>query len=210
MFVFDFDGVIANSLDLCTEACIRAARQQDYVIQMPANPFADLEHVNFEALAANLDLDSKKFGKDACDFLENSNRIAPIFSGMRCVLSQAATKGLVYILSASPGRTIKQFLQYDQCDEFIYKVVSRDLPGDKVTKLSLLQAQSHSPIFCTVGVGTSDISVAKQVGIPSIGVAWGWQEPDLLRSVGADYIANTPEEMTQILNLLIDAAPEKP
>lgn len=46
-----------------------------------------------------------------------------------------------------------------------------------------------------VGDSATDIKTAKNAGIASIGVTWGFRDEDELRSAGADIIATNPEEL---------------
>ncbi|UWR42108.1 hypothetical protein K4K97_10730 [Phaeobacter inhibens] len=46
------------------------------------------------------------------------------------------------------------------------------------------------------------MEAAKLANIPETVVAWGWQALDLLRHAGADFIADTPADIIQILNSL--------
>lgn len=56
----------------------------------------------------------------------------------------------------------------------------------------------------TVYAGDSeiDIETAKNLGVPSIGVTWGFRDRDILERAGADYIIDTPEELTEIISEL--------
>ncbi|MBY6142120.1 HAD family hydrolase [Leisingera daeponensis] len=202
MVVFDFDGVIADSLGICTRACIHAARQQGCTRPLAENPFTGLEQVSFEGLAAELGLDTRAFAADACSYLENCQEIAPVFPGMAETLRQVASNGALCILSASPRSTIEPFLRFHGCYEHVSVILSRDIPGGKAGKLKALQREALEPVICMVGDGVSDISAAKQAGIPSVAVAWGWQAPDVLRKAGADFIADTPGRIVGILEAL--------
>ncbi|MCU9838984.1 HAD family hydrolase [Ruegeria sp. WL0004] len=202
MVVFDFDGVIADSLGICTRACIHAARQQGCTRPLAENPFAGLEQVSFEGLAAKLGLDTRAFAADACSYLEHCQEIAPVFPGMAETLQHVASSGRLCILSASPRSTIEPFLQFHGCYEHVSVILSRDIPGGKAGKLKALQRAAPEPVTCMVGDGVSDIAAAKQAGIPPVGVAWGWQAPELLREAGADFIADTPVHIVGIVAAL--------
>ncbi|MEW2914201.1 HAD family hydrolase [Leisingera sp. JC11] len=202
MVVFDFDGVIADSLGICARACTHAARRQGCTRPLAENPFADLEQVSFEGLAAKLGLNTRAFAADACGYLEHCREIAPLFPGMAETLRQVALNSPLCILSASPRSTIEPFLRFHGCYEHVSAILSRDIPGGKAGKLKALQREAPEPVICMVGDGVSDIAAAKQAGIPPVGVAWGWQAPDVLREAGADFIADTPVHIAGIVAAL--------
>lgn len=55
-----------------------------------------------------------------------------------------------------------------------------------------------------VFVGDSDVDMqtAKAAGMRAIGVSWGYRESELLRRAGAEYIADTPDELYSIIRSL--------
>jgi len=196
LIVFDFDGVIADTLGICARACAHAARQQGFGDALPENPFADLEQVSFEGLAANLGLKTSAFAGDACSYLEQCSEVAPIFQGMSETLRHLSSASPVCILSASPRRTIERFLEFHGCGGYVHKIISRDTPGGKAEKLKGLKNDGTQPPVCMIGDGVSDILAAKQAGVPSIGVSWGWQAASQLTEAGADFIAGTPADIS--------------
>jgi len=50
-----------------------------------------------------------------------------------------------------------------------------------------------------IGDTATDMKTAKNAGMTAIGVSWGYRKVDELIASGADYIAKTPEHLTQIL-----------
>ncbi len=53
-----------------------------------------------------------------------------------------------------------------------------------------------------VGDSDIDMATAKASGMTPVAVAWGYREPTLLKEAGAEYIANTPEELYSIITSL--------
>lgn len=50
-----------------------------------------------------------------------------------------------------------------------------------------------------IGDSDTDIIFARNAGMPSIGVAWGYRGEELLRQTGATYIAHTPKDILDII-----------
>ncbi len=50
-----------------------------------------------------------------------------------------------------------------------------------------------------IGDSDTDITFAKNAGLPSIGVSWGYRSEELLRATGATYIAHTPQDILDII-----------
>lgn len=199
MLVFDFDGVIADSLATCTQACSHSAIKFGHKSPLPDNPFANLNQVSFEGLAGKLGLAPAEFATETCRYLEQKNDISPMFAGMGGVLQRLSVGHSICILSASPWKTIDRFLQFHGCSKYISQIISRDIPGGKREKLMKLQREAAGQISCMIGDGTSDIAAAKEAHVFSIGVTWGWQEADMLRRAGADFIVDTPVQIENCL-----------
>lgn len=50
-----------------------------------------------------------------------------------------------------------------------------------------------------VGDSETDIETAKNLGVPSVGVTWGFRSREVLESAGADYIIDSPAELLDII-----------
>ena len=50
-----------------------------------------------------------------------------------------------------------------------------------------------------VGDSDVDIETAKNSGLTSVGVAWGFRDADVLRECGANHIINSPEELLSLI-----------
>lgn len=54
LYIFDFDGVIADSLSLCLQACEYAASQYGCQLRLERDCWEFLDEVTFEAMARSL------------------------------------------------------------------------------------------------------------------------------------------------------------
>ncbi|SHH16320.1 HAD family hydrolase [Cognatishimia maritima] len=202
MLLFDFDGVLADSLHIYTEICTQAAQNQGYQAELPPNPFAELDKITFEALALQLGLCPSTFTADATLLLKQRRDIAPTFVGMIETLRRLSSETPLGILSASPKAFIQRFIGYHEISEFFSVLLTRDDPGTKAEKIIAIRQQGTYSPLALVGDGVSDISAAASAGISSIGVSWGWQMPEKLQNAGADFIAETPAQIQTFLSYL--------
>ena len=56
-----------------------------------------------------------------------------------------------------------------------------------------------------IGDTSFDIGMAIAAGCSAIGVAWGYHAPDELFAEGADYVADSPAQLSAILGTAITA-----
>lgn len=70
-------------------------------------------------------------------------------------------------------------------------------PDNVFRALDTLKLKKEEILY--VGDSDVDIETAKNAGVTSIGVAWGFRDAELLKNKGADYIIHSPCELLTIL-----------
>ena len=71
---------------------------------------------------------------------------------------------------------------------------------DPTLTLKIISELSVSPDECLfIGDSGMDMAVARNAGCIGIGVLWGFRQEEELKACGADYIANKPNEILDIL-----------
>lgn len=74
---------------------------------------------------------------------------------------------------------------------------SRESKADVITYLKNMVGDAENPVM--VGDTAYDVIGAREHGIPTIGVSWGYGSAEEMRSAGAVGIANTPQELLSLL-----------
>lgn len=70
-------------------------------------------------------------------------------------------------------------------------------PDNVFRALETLKLKKEEILY--VGDSDVDIETAKNAGVTSIGVSWGFRDAELLKSKGADYIIDTPKGLLLLL-----------
>ena len=112
---------------------------------------------------------------------------------------------------------VKYTIRSGKRDEFVKKLCLKLLPDgicdtcygqrdsypakpDKTVPHLVAKELGVSPSECAfVGDSDVDVKTAKNAGMLSVGVAWGYRPPETLRALGADFIVNTPDEIVRFL-----------
>lgn len=202
MLLFDFDGVIADSLEIYANICAQAARKLGYHGPLSKTPFAELDHISFEALAQQLGLCPGTFTSEACRLFDQRHAVAPLFDGMAETVTLLAKEHPLGILSASPAGFIERCLRKHGLDGAFSLVLTRDDTGTKAQKIAAVQHEGRHIPLALIGDGVSDIRAATDTGLLPVGVSWGWQSPDRLLQAGAGFVAKSPAELRTILSRL--------
>lgn len=208
--IFDLDGTLLNTLEDLKDAVNAALRQYDY-------PERDLEEVrNFVGNGAKVLIeravpehtsieDTKEclesfraYYKEHCkDKTKPYNSIIELLKTLR---EMGIKIGVVSNkFDAATKELCKDFFQ-DKIDVAIGETaqISKKPAPDSVWKaIEELGGEREQAIY--VGDSEVDIQTAKNAGIPSVSVTWGFRKKEFLKTKEPDYIIDTPMELIHIL-----------
>lgn len=209
MIIFDYDGVLADSLTTCLAACTKAANAQGLDLNLTRDSFATLDPVTFEALAERHSLEPGQFAQDVTQAVSSSAQQSPIFDGIAQSLTTLAKDHDLCVVSASHSGVIRTVLATQGLDLLMSRIIGGETPGQKSAKISGLIAPRSDGPHIMVGDASSDIQAARTAGILAIAVTWGWQTPDHLMSFAPDAVAETPAVLSQVCLKLLSQQGEK-
>lgn len=200
--MFDYDGVIVDSLDLFaaafSEACAHEglegfARPEDLLAVMEDNFYAGMRArgVPDEQVAGVL----RRLGAA----LVRARHWLKPFPLMPQVLEELAEARTVVVVTSSPNDVVEGWLRSHDVGG-VSEVAGAETARSKVEKIRALQERFPGQTeYWYVGDTAGDIREAREARATPVGVAWGWHEPGLLLEAGAERIAATPAELLAIL-----------
>lgn len=197
MIIFDFDGVLADSLQSCLAACNAAAQAQGAEWEFCEDAFASLDPLTFEALAERHDLDPERFAKCVAETVSSSPKHAIVFPGIDQALSELAKSHRLAVVSASHASVIRSVLSASGADRHMTQIIGGDTQGTKAEKIARLVAGLTSEPHVMVGDAVSDLVAARDAGVRAIAVTWGWQSASRLAAQDPDAIVETPQDLVQ-------------
>lgn len=131
-----------------------------------------------------------------------------LYEGIALALSRLKSQGMVLAVATSKLESYTlRILQHFNLKKYFDVVVGSTLDGDRNKKQDVIQEvfrrlklpQEEMQSVIMVGDRHQDIAGAKDCGIASLGVYYGFAEPGELERAGADCIAHAVDEMVQIL-----------
>jgi phosphoglycolate phosphatase len=203
LFLFDFDGVIVDSLDLYEQAVNFCLEKVGSRPLRDREEFLSLFDDNFyEAmLQRNIDLEA---------FTAASAEIAPTLDYIKVrpnldlspVLEELKTKngnGL-FIISSNSKFAIKLMLAIHGLDHFFRQVLGYEFMFSKEDKIihavdEFGTAREQAYYICDTA---GDVKEAKNAGVKAVAVTWGWHPRERLALVGPDFLIDSPEELLGI------------
>lgn len=204
MVVFDFDGVLADTLDEMLHISKQVCESMGYPCEPSPADLNALNRMEFAELGKQLGIPEPRVD----EFVERtfrlfSTRPAPprIFPGMREVVLGLADKTKIGILTGNTFQVVDRFLETNELSAAIDVVMSADAPGNRSMKLERIVSQLGQPEGkkYLVGDAVSDVKVAREGSVTSVVVTWGHQSEAKLCGANPDYIVHTPSELLCIL-----------
>ena len=201
LFLFDFDGVLVDSLDFYVYAvalCLKeigtpiVQNREDYLALFDGNFYESMDRkgVNLEA-----------FAKAAHEIIPrlDYDQLAP-FPGFVPVLENLRRSHILAIISSSGSRTIRAMLDKFQYNGYFQDVFGSDFLFSKVDKINHALdkfGMSGEQTFYICDT-TGDVHEAREAGVRTVAVAWGWHSRGKLAAAHPDYLIDLPEELLDL------------
>jgi phosphoglycolate phosphatase len=196
LFLFDFDGVLSDSLDLYAEAVTRCLERIGTPIVKTREDYLVLFEGNFyESMAAR--------GVDLADFAQAAKEIMPgidydamrPFDGLIPVLESLKKDHLLAVISSNGSKTIRKMLDRFGFDPYFEEILGSDFLFSKKEKIDHVLAKYGIPPERTFYIGdtTGDIVEARAAGVRTVAVTWGWHSRERLVAAHPDFLVETPE-----------------
>ena len=201
LFLFDFDGVIVDSLEVYerrVKLCLEKIGKP--IVQNRAD-FLELFEDNFyEAIV--------KKGVDLVAFMNASSEIpthddyddmipfAPIFP----VLEKLRKDNILVVISSNVSRVINVVLSKYGFNGCFREVLGADFGYSKIEKILHAVNAFHMEKDKTYYIGdtSGDIKEARLAGVRTIGVTWGWHAREMFEKVKPDYLIETPDDLLDL------------
>ncbi len=198
--VFDFDGTVADTLDLSLNIYNRIAHEYD-TRQVSQEDKDALRTIKPQELLKNYGISHLKLVSILLRIRKELTRQiseTELAKGMDNSLKEIKNGGFsLGILTSNSRMNVLRFLEHHSLTgimDFIYsgnsifgkdKVIGRMLHREKIEQNQIVY----------VGDETRDIEACKKSGIPIIAVTWGLNSKEVLASLHPDYLADDPGEI---------------
>jgi phosphoglycolate phosphatase len=201
--IFDFDGTIADSFETLLAIFEEVTKRPE---KLTTNELKELRGKSLKEVIKYLKI--KRWQIPRLILKAKSSVAVKIvdikpFPDMPEMLRQLSKDGYkLYIMSTNSSANIDKFLKRNKLDDCFTKVYGDIGLRSKSSALKkLMKKEKLKPDGCTyIGDEVRDIEAAKNAGITSVGVAWGFNYPEALESAKPDAIAKIPQDLIKILS----------
>jgi phosphoglycolate phosphatase len=199
LIMFDFDGVIADSLKSIHDATIRALREHgltdlasdDFVVRLvESNWFEGLRKAGVPGEVAHL-IDELTAVSVA------AGEVAP-YEGIGEVIDALAERHHVVIVTSNRSDIVADFLsQWDITG--IDEVLGGDKGESKVPKLKAVLSRYPHDRAWFIGDTVGDIVEGMAAGVATVAVTWGWHSERQLLESSPERVAHSPLDLLRLL-----------
>jgi len=197
LLMFDFDGVIADSLEIYLETFLDACGEIGAHHIRSREAFLALMDGNFAVQLMRQGFPLRKLRALAARY---EPRIRQVFSRVRpfpempAVLNELTRHHRVYIITSNRTDFVRGFL-----DQFgmtgIRGVIGSDVHTSKIRKILQVRRAEQGCVPWYVGDTLGDLLEGRRAGARVAGVAWGWHEEHRLSRGVPDHIFRAPDEL---------------
>lgn len=201
LLLFDFDGVLVDSLDVYEKTVTLCLAKINQPLQRGRQEFLELFENNFYESLAQKGVNLEKFMTASVDILSqvNYSEIKP-FDAMRPVLQELKKKHCLIVISSNDTPTIQEALRLYDFNGIFQEILGSDFMLSKKEKIfyAIKKYQVMPEDIYYIGDTIGDIKEGKQAGVKTIGVTWGWHDKIKMASSNPDYLFDDPQELLQL------------
>ena len=209
--IFDLDGTLLNTIEDLANACNYALKQSDfpthevdkYKTFVGDGRYKLIERIvpaeskNDETISKVLELFDEYYEAHMIDMTKP-------YEGIIELLDKLNYSGLkLAVVSNKPHEFTVEVVKKFFGDNLHITFGHRENTPTKPNPYSVLEAMELFNIAkdeCVyVGDSNVDIETARNAGVKSVGVAWGFRGTGELQEAGADYIVNTTAELKKLI-----------
>jgi phosphoglycolate phosphatase len=200
LLLFDFDGVVVDSLEMYESAVDRCFEKIGLKPIGNRAEFLTLFEENFyEGIARR--------GADIRAFSEASASIAPGLDYRSVVIHSDVLEALrilkdendLAVISSNTSFAISAILP--EADSYFDRILGCDFRLSKVEKIlyamELFRIGMESTFY--IGDTTGDIREARAAGVKTVAAAWGWHPREMLEKAQPDFLIDSPFQLLDLV-----------
>lgn len=214
ILIFDFDGVLADTLGDMLVFAREVCAQMGYPCQPSREDLNVLDQMSFVTYARQLKIPEgqiPEFTNRMFNLFTSRQQPPDIFPGLKQVVLQLARQARIGIVTGTTRKLVHKFLDFHSLESEIGVVIAVEEPGTRSEKIQTAAGRLgpfESHVF-VIGDAVSDIYAARLAGAKSIAVTWGHQSQEKLALASPDYMVHSPEDLLLVLSRTQDLSSER-
>lgn len=200
ILIFDFDGVMVDSLEYFYASFITACREQgfDQIASREAflrlfetNLFTGLVQAGFPEASIGGLLDSM------ARVMKETRKRFHFYPDMASVLDRLGAQNRIVVVTTNISTVVQRFLRR-QGVTCVKSVLGSDKGISKAEKIRRVRQKMGDGEAWYIGDTRGDILEAREAGVLTVAAAWGWHPAELLQSANPDKVAHLPVDLLDL------------
>lgn len=205
VLIFDFDGTIADSLQLLVEVFNKLAFKYNFE-SASKKKVEDLRGKNAKEAIDELKIPKHKlpiiFIDGRREFFRGVSDLK-VFPGMRELFLSLKKNYQLGVVTSNSVENVKSFIERNGMDIFDFIYSDKSLFGKgKVIKGLIKKYNFNAEDLIYIGDEVRDIEAAKTSNIKIISVSWGFNTKEVLLKNNPDAVVDTPMQLLATLKML--------
>jgi len=201
LLLFDFDGVLVDSLDVYEKTVTLCLAKINQPLKRGRQEYLELFDGNFYETLEQKGVNLEKFMAASVDIIAqvDYSGIKPI-KAMQPVLAKLQENNILLVISSNDSASINDALKLYSFDGIFQEVLGSDFMLSKKEKIlyAIKKYQVMPSDIYYIGDTIGDIKEGKQAGVKTVGVTWGWHDKIKMAASNPDYLFDDPQELLQL------------
>jgi phosphoglycolate phosphatase-like HAD superfamily hydrolase len=200
ILIFDFDGVLADSLDPMLVFARQVCHEMGYTRIPIQEDLEALERMEFAEYGRQLGIAEElipTFVRRNFELFSQRDEPLEIFPGMEGVIKQLSQSAILAVVTGNSCQVVEKFIfAYGLTGAFETILANEDI-GSRLDKILAVKAEHNVSGEETyiIGDAVSDIRAAHDAGIKSVAVGWGHQSGGKLSAETPNFFVDRPEDL---------------
>jgi phosphoglycolate phosphatase len=201
VLIFDYDGVIVDSLEIFMENFIEACNREGFRNIASKKEFLKLFEKNMYESMFEIGMSKEQilrivnFMKDR--LIENQHNLE-LFPGIKETIENLSKNNLLVIVTSNESTVVKEFLKLKKIDKF-KDILGSEKEASKIAKIQKIKTDFNVDNHFYIGDTTGDIIEGKHANVRTVGVTWGWHSKSMLIDVKPDFLICKPSDLEKII-----------
>ena len=201
LIMFDYDGVIVDSVDVFATTFLAASRSCGYTGIKTQEQVIRLFDGNFFEALVQLGLSSDKINEILGEAFERKLRHAAKvkpFHGIHGSLKAISRRNVLTVITSNASQIVWQFFEEEGIACFD-EVAGAEIERSKVKKIQKTMSRYQDLPGYYVGDTKGDMIEGKKAGAVTVAVTWGWHSAEKLTEASPDYMVHKMTELEKLL-----------
>lgn len=207
LVLFDYDGVLVDSLDYFLDAFLGACHAHGCHQVRTRDDFLALFDSNFYDGMAKVGLSGKlrrAVFNGMAERLKTKSGKYSFFPGIPEALRRLAEFADIFVISSNDSVVVQEFLDAHHLSLY-REVLGGDKDTSKVRKIRAVARRHPGVPAIYVGDTSGDILEAREAGVIAVGAGWGWHGSARLEKLHPVHLLEAPADLVPCLRAVMRA-----